>query len=81
MNNQKTFLIDLTALIFLITAAATASAYEELTINNETYWLVPYSEMNWSSSPHVFGVFYPDYTRSSTGYETSKVLTSGGYSK
>ncbi len=77
MNNQKTFLIALTALIFLITAAATASAYEELTINNETYWLVPYDQL--LSNQTYVGIFYPNYTCSATGYETSKVLTSGSH--
>ncbi len=53
MNRNLKIQVALTAIIIVLMSSVfslQSSAYEELTIGNETYWLVPYSEINGSST-------------------------------
>ncbi len=78
MTKGTKFAAALTALMCFI-FVTTVGGYGEITLGNETYWLVHYDELQ--SNQDYIGVFHPDYTCTDTALETSKVLTSGGHQK
>ena len=52
-------LVALTLLLLTLTSSSPSLKYEEITIGNETYPLVPCSELK--QKHEITGIFYPDY--------------------